>query len=522
MTVQSNDWLVDREVHAVSQRTRWWAIGLLLLGIAVALRSAQFGNAINGLDEQYYLLVGDHMLHGAVPYVDLWDRKPWGLFALFAGIRLLGGDGVVQAQLVATLFATATALVVTAIARRTLPRTPAILAGIFYLVALQSLWGGTTQTPVFYNLPVALAAWLALRTAPDLAGRHDRAHALGAMLLCGLAIQIKTNAVFEGAAIGLWLLWRLARTGAPVARIALTATGFALLGLLPTLAVATGYAAPGHFQAWWFAGYQSQLLKHGTAGPVAMLRLREMAGLLGPVAAIAALGATRIKAWRDEHILVAAWAVVGLVDALALGGFWPHYALPFVVPAAILAGHAFAAPRWGKIAFIVLIAYPSVDALLLDRITAADERHIATATLAAIPADATTRCLFIYEGPVIYYHLTQACLVTRYAFTDHLRSSAEADALGQDSHAALREALAKRPGTILTLDPSLWTERNTENDRIIAATLARDYVRTAKLPHRHYSAGRESLIVWRRRDLVRQLSSLGRYLSSSTMRDQSA
>ena len=504
MTVQSNDWIVDREVPAPPAPTRWWAVGLLLLGIAVALRSAQFGNAINGLDEQYYLLVGDRMLHGAVPYVDLWDRKPWGLFALFAAIRLLGGDGVVQAQLVATLFATATALTVSAIAVRTLPRTPAILAGIFYLVALQSLWGGTTQTPVFYNLPVALAAWLALRTAPDLIGRHDMARAFGAMLLCGLAMQIKTNAVFEGAAIGLWLLWRMHRAQAPTGRIAATVAGFALLGLLPTVAVAAGYAATGHFPAWWFAGYQSQLLKHGTAGPVALLRLREMAGLLGPVAAIAAIGAARITSWRDEHVLLAAWALIALADALALGGFWPHYALPFAVPAAILAGHAFAAPRWGKIAFFVLIAYPCTDALLLDRITAADERRIATATLAAIPADAPTRCLFIYEGPAIYYHLTHACLVTRYAFTDHLRSSAEADALGEDSHRALREALARRPGTILTLDPSLWTERNTVNDGIVAAALARDYVRVARLPHRHYSLGRESLIVWRRRDLVRQ------------------
>ena len=522
MTVQSNDWLVDREVHAPPAPPRWWPVALLLLGIGVALRSAQFGKAIFGQDEQYYLLVGDRMLHGAVPYVDLWDRKPWGLFALFAAIRLLGGDGVVQAQLIATLFAAATALVVTAIAIRTLPRTPAILAGIFYLVALQSLCGGTTQTPVFYNLPVALAAWLALRTTPGLTGRRDIVKACGAMLLCGLAIQIKSNAVFEGAAIGLWLLWRMQRAGTPTISIAAVAAGFALVGLLPTLAVAAGYAATGHFQAWWFAGYQSQLLKHGTAGPVALLRLREMAGLLGPVAAIAAIGAARIRSWRDEHVLLAGWALTGLVDALALGGFWPHYALPFAVPAAILAGHAFAAPRWGKIAFTVLIAYPCVDALLLDRITAADERRIAAATLAAIPADAPTRCLFIYEGPVIYYHLTHACLVTRYAFTDHLRSSAEADALGEDSHAALRAALARRPGTILTLDPSLWTERNTTNDIIIAGALARDYVRIARLPHRHYSTGRESLIVWRRRDLVRQLSRLGRYPSGSTMRDRSA
>ncbi len=191
--------------------------------------------------------------------------------------------------------------------------------------------------------------------------------------------------------------------------------------------------------------------------------------------------------------------MLALLDVVALGGFWPHYALPLAVPAAILAGHAFAAPRWGRIAFAVLIVYPSFDAVVFDRVTSANERRIAAATLAAIPPDAPTRCLFIYEGPVIYYHLTHACLVTKFAFTDHLRSSAEAPALGEDAGFALRAALAKRPGTILTLQGSLWTERNRANDAIMAAALQHDYRPVARLPHRHYSTGREWLIVWRRR-----------------------
>src|SRR3546814_2283430 len=40
---------------------------------------------------------------GATPYVDIWDRKPVGLFLLYSGIRLLGGDGIVQYQIVALL-----------------------------------------------------------------------------------------------------------------------------------------------------------------------------------------------------------------------------------------------------------------------------------------------------------------------------------------------------------------------------------------------------------------------------------
>src|SRR3569833_3787129 len=87
-------------------------VAALLLLVALAVRCVDFGNPVIHVDEQYYLLVGDRLLRGALPYVDIWDRKPIGLFAIFAAIRLLPGDGVLAYQLVATLFAAATAWLV--------------------------------------------------------------------------------------------------------------------------------------------------------------------------------------------------------------------------------------------------------------------------------------------------------------------------------------------------------------------------------------------------------------------------
>src|SRR3954463_7872291 len=78
---------------------------LLLALLAVVTRLQLFGDPIAGSDEGFYLLVGDRMLHGALPYVDIWDRKPFGLFLLFAGMRMLGGDGVLAYKLVATVAA---------------------------------------------------------------------------------------------------------------------------------------------------------------------------------------------------------------------------------------------------------------------------------------------------------------------------------------------------------------------------------------------------------------------------------
>src|ERR1700741_2926144 len=110
------------------------AVAAALLLVALALRAWDFGNPVIHVDEQYYLLVGDRMLHGALPYVDIWDRKPIGLFAIFAAIPLLPGDGILAYQIVATLFATAPAWLVRPAARR-IGATPiaAIAAGAAYL-----------------------------------------------------------------------------------------------------------------------------------------------------------------------------------------------------------------------------------------------------------------------------------------------------------------------------------------------------------------------------------------------------
>ena len=137
-----------------------------------------------------------------VPFIDLWDRKPLGLFLLFAGFRLIPADGIVTYQVAAALFAGGTATVILHIARR-LGAAPggAWSAGVLYLLAMSVIGGQGGQSPVFYNLPVALAALLTLRLPSLTAERDVRAigrNGLAACMLCGLAIQIKYTAAFSG------------------------------------------------------------------------------------------------------------------------------------------------------------------------------------------------------------------------------------------------------------------------------------------------------------------------------------
>lgn len=478
--------------------------GLTLLVAAFFLRSAQFGNPINGLDEQYYLLVGDRMWQGLLPYVDLWDRKPFGLFLIFAGIRLLPGDGVIAAQVVATLFAAATALVATLIARRRTGWLPATMAGILYLGAINELWGETTQTPVFYNLFVALAALLVLRSAEAPLSPHGRQLGTAAMLLAGLAIQVKTIALFEGAFLGCWLLATAWRAGArPPALVAITLR-LALAGAAPTLAVIALYLALGHFDSWWQANILSVIAKGAPVDPGAHRRLIESIVLAAPLLALALLGlwaaTQRFTRWPGEILFLIGWGCVTAAQFFAIGGFWPHYALPLALACAVLAAGGFALPRLGPALFAGALAWPLWHAVMINPAIARSDRAAAARVLAAIPPQVRDQCMFIYEGPVAYYLLAKGCTVTPWSFSAHLRSAVEAPTLGVDPVAALRQALDRRPAAILTIQGSQWAERFAANDQLIARALARDYVRAAALPNRDYGP-RETILVWRRRDL---------------------
>ena len=174
--------------------------------IALAFRIILFSNPVVHVDEEFYLLVADRWNQGALPFVDIWDRKPVGLFLLYRLFLLVPGNPVLVYQLFGIAATACTAMLVQRMAREIARPSSAWLAGIVYIFAMPAFSCAFGQAPVFYNLLMALAAQLLVEAwkrpeTPHLLWRGTRI-----MVLVGLALQIKYSVLFEGVAFGLMLL----------------------------------------------------------------------------------------------------------------------------------------------------------------------------------------------------------------------------------------------------------------------------------------------------------------------------
>ncbi len=474
----------------------------LLLVLAILLRSALFGDPFAGYDEQFYLLTGDRMLHGTLPYVDIWDRKPIGLFLIYAGIRLLGGDGILQYQLVATLFVAATGFVIALHARRRVADTAAFACGALYVLWTGAMGGEAGQSPLFYNLPVAFAALLVLKAVPHIATRAGFREACGAMVLCGVALTIKTTVIFEACFFGLTLFAAAWKAMGP-RRAVPAALAWMALGATPFLAAIAFYLSVGQFDAFWFANATSAALRHDGFSWKSGIALLLTLAPLGPLALLAIAGqrhageAPRTPDWEARFLI--GWVIAAVIGFAAVGYFYHHYALPLLVPLTIAAARFLAHSPHRKLALALFAFYPATQQIVLNRILVAQDRNDAAAIAAAIPASGHTGCMLVFSGPPITYRLGNACTVSKFAFPDHLHMIGEAPAIGIPQTEAVAQALARQPA-VIAVDLDLPRERlNPASDALIQAALQRDYRPVAIRRFRYFEDGKHRLQLWERR-----------------------
>jgi hypothetical protein len=470
------------------------SLAAILIALAVLVSRLQtFSDPVLGFDEQYYLLVADRMLHGAVPYVDIWDRKPIGLFLIYAAAILPGADPFLSYKLLAALFVGATAFAIWRGARVAAGPFGAGVAALLYVFWLNFMEGEGGQAPVFYNLPVLLAALL-VRRAVERRGSPGR-DGLTAMLLAGISLQIKYTAVFESAFFGLALIWAGWRAWGASQRLALTMLGWLAALLAPTLIAWGAYAAIGQSQAFVFANFVSVFGRLPDPLADRMMGLALIVTILSPLAVIALLASRQMR-------FVQLWALAAAFGVLAFGAFLsPSYGLPVVPPLCLCAAPWFDGGRlrrWVGGALLALSLGGGVFAVHKVMIGKGNREQALAIAAAAQPRHGG--CMWVWDGYPALYMLTGSCIPTRLAFPGQLNAANENSprAAGVDPVDEVRRILAGKPETIVDDYPP-FDRGNRATRAVLEAELARSYLLAARI---QTGRGRFRLVFRRRPDSV--------------------
>ncbi len=422
----------------------------VLLAFALILRSDTFGDPNLHGDEVFYSTVGVAMHHGALPYVDVWDRKPFGLFALYWAIAAIA-QAPLAYQLTATLFAAGTAWCVARIAalgsglRGGAALQGPLLAVLAYLLWLAPLQGFGGQSPVFYNLFIAVAALLVYRATPALrAGKVPRTVPL-AMLLAGIGITIKTTALVEAAFLGLWCAHALWRSGTGAPRLLRQAALWVMIGMAPTLAIALAYRAMGYWPEYWHAMITSNLSKP-PHWRTSLYRLRIMGFFLAPMLLVAGLGLLRRSPARSFAL---AWTAAAIGGLCINPNFYLHYALPLLVPLSLAASAFLARGAVGFGAFTGLAVMALWLAPPFHYDHAARSRAAIDRLERGVRAHIGKGPLLIYDGPPQLYMRTGQRFITPLVFPTHLSHLIEKDVSHLSTLGETERALAHRPGAVV-------------------------------------------------------------------------
>lgn len=465
-----------------------WRLPILLL-VAIAARALTLGDPIVHVDEEFYYFAGDALWHGRLPFVDVWDRKPAGLFLLYALPGGLGFPaGIWGYQLLALASVVATAWAIARMAERVGFATGATAAAVAYILWLDLLGGQGGQSPVFYNLLTIMAALLIL-PHDGAAPRH--AAGLGAMALIGVALQIKYSVLFEGMFFGLWLLgdaWHHDRRALPVLGYA---GALIVAALLPTALIAAYYVAIGAWDAFFYANFLS--IFHRNPDPPGELlgNFGQIVLITAPIVALAILALRRSPPGRGLRFL-AWWLGVAIVSVLIFRPWFDHYSLPLLLPACAAAAGMLGSDWWQgrRLAALLAAAALAGQIVLVATIAGRGSRAQFAALTRAVGVG--PGCLYVYSGSTMLYVSSRRCTLSRYAMPSHLTREREARAIGVDPDVEIRRILAARPAVVVMRPPYIG-ERPAAHALVLDA-MARRYRLAAQLP-----MGNEAISVYRLR-----------------------
>ena len=181
--------------------------------------------AYEGWDESTFIILASHFLDGNLPYLDLFEIKPPGIFFALAGVMSIFGEDLLTVRLFSIFCLLISAVAGYAIAVRWMPPSLAGASMVVYSVLTCEIEFQGMSTEHLVLALIMPAFWL-------LVAHRDRMWATFLIgILLSAATLTRTNIAYVVLALGAFYFWRFARPRPDVPRAAFVAYG--LGGALP-------------------------------------------------------------------------------------------------------------------------------------------------------------------------------------------------------------------------------------------------------------------------------------------------
>ena len=255
---------------------------LVAVGVLIVLLPISPLNIVQpARDSGVFLYMGWRILHGDIPYLEIWDHKPPMIFLINAFVLLIGGGSTWGVWLVELLLLFFAALLGFTLIKRYLGSLPAIFSLSLWLLSLAFVINGGNLTTEYPLIIQFASLWLAVE-AEEKGYFFWRGYLIG--LLSAVAFFTKQNAVGIALAILLYLI--ISRLIARQFKTLLRALLVMLLGALTVfMLVLLFFVATGAFGAFWDAAfaynfiYVSTSLTEHFEGSINGIRLLSSTGL---------------------------------------------------------------------------------------------------------------------------------------------------------------------------------------------------------------------------------------------------
>jgi len=332
-----------------------------ILGLTFLLRM-KFWNQPLQMDEGVYAYIGWGMLDGLVPYKDVFDHKPPGIYLLYSLVFLLTEPSALNVKVFASMYTLATTFAVFLLTRKVAGTKAGCLSALLFGIFScgPKIEGGGVNTEIFMILPYTLAAYFLLRAAAT----EKRTRYFLAGLFTGVACTIKQVAVVNVLWIAAFLLFRIwrRRTGKKASDIAADGAAVAVGMVLPWIPfVLYFYVQDGlHEFFYWQVSFNFDYMDRGVKYLANFtILLKQMKIILSEntilwllaLVGLSSLGrqllepegshadtAQQPSAKREVLLLMATWPLFSFLGIAMGGRYYGHYFIQIIPALAVLGG----------------------------------------------------------------------------------------------------------------------------------------------------------------------------------------